>query len=138
MKNVNFTQYDVYPEAMLVYMRNYGPHFNKKLCDFAVSKMKRNVNGKMQKIQPILKEELKNLMNMNGFVLENDQLYDSVYVANMCKADFLNSSVIDEIHMLKYVKDVIDDPDAEDGLVFNRWYADMCYMGIAIDWEEML
>lgn len=138
MERVNFTQYDVYPEAMLIYMRNYGPHFNKKLCDFAVSKMKRNVNGKMQKIQPISREELKNLMSMNGFVLENDQLYDSVYVANMCKADFLNSSIIDEIHMLKYVKDVIDDPDAVDGLVFNRWYADMCYMGIAIDWEEML
>lgn len=138
MERVNFTQYDVYPEAMLIYMRNYGPHFNKKLCDFAVSKMKRNVNGKMQKIQPISREELKNLMNMNGFVLENDQLYDSVYVANMCKADFLNSSIIDEIHMLKYVKDVIDDPDAVDGLVFNRWYADMCYMGIAIDWDEML
>ena len=138
MERVNFTQYDVYPEAMLIYMRNYGPHFNKKLCDFAVSKMKRNVNGKMQKIQPISREELKNLMSMNGFVLENDQLYDSVYVANMCKADFLNSSIMDEIHMLKYVKDVIDDPDAVDGLVFNRWYADMCYMGIAIDWEEML
>lgn len=138
MERVNFTQYDVYPEAMLIYMRNYGPHFNKKLCDFAVSKMKRNVNGKMQKIQPISREELKNLMSMNGFVLENDQLYDSVYVANMCKADFLNSSIIDEIHMLKYVKDVIDDPDAVDGLVFNRWYADMCYMGIAIDWDEML
>ena len=138
MERVNFTQYDVYPEAMLIYMRNYGPHFNKKLCDFAVSKMKRNINGKMQRIQPISREELKNLMSMNGFVLENDQLYDSVYVANMCKADFLNSSIIDEIHMLKYVKDVIDDPDAADGLVFNRWYADMCYMGIAIDWEEML
>lgn len=138
MERANFTQYDIYPEAMLIYMRNYGPHFNKKLCDFAVSKMKRNVNGKMQKIQPISREELKNLMSMNGFVLENDQLYDSVYVANMCKADFLNSSIIDEIHMLKYVKDVIDDPDAVDGLVFNRWYADMCYMGIAIDWEEML
>lgn len=138
MERVNFTQYDVYPEAMLIYMRNYGPHFNKKLCDFAVSKMKRNVNGKMQKIQPISREELKNLMSINGFVLENDQLYDSVYVANMCKADFLNSSIIDEIHMLKYIKDVIDDPDAVDGLMFNRWYADMCYMGIAIDWEEML
>ena len=138
MERVNFTQYDVYPESMIMYMRNYGPHFNKKLCDFAVSKMKRNVNGKMQKIQPITKEELHNKMNINGLMLENDQLYDSVYVANMCKADFLNSSITDEMHMLRYVKDVIDDPDAVDGLVFNRWYADMCYMGIAIDWEEML
>mgnify|MGYP006874684965 CR=1 FL=1 len=37
-----------------------------------------------------------------------------------------------------YVKDVIDDVDASDGLIFNRWYADISYMGIAIDWEEML
>lgn len=24
------------------------------------------------------------------------------------------------------------------GIVFNRWYADMCYTGVAIDWEDML
>jgi hypothetical protein len=56
----------------------------------------------------------------------------------MCKADFLGSSIKDERHLALYIKDVIDDVDAEDGLVFNRWYADMSYTGIAIDWEEML
>jgi hypothetical protein len=56
----------------------------------------------------------------------------------MCKADFLGSSVPDEHYLALYVKDVIDDVDAPDGLVFNRWYADISYMGIAIDWEEML
>ena len=56
----------------------------------------------------------------------------------MCKADFLGSSVPNEQYLAKYVKDVIDDVDAPDGLVFNRWYADISYMGIAIDWEEML
>jgi len=56
----------------------------------------------------------------------------------MGKADFYGSSIIDEKHLILYVKDVIDDIDAEDGIVFNRWYADMCYSGIAIDWEEML
>lgn len=30
------------------------------------------------------------------------------------------------------------DPDGYDGIVFNRWYADMCYTGVAIDWEEMI
>ena len=44
----------------------------------------------------------------------------------------------DERCLALYVRDVIDDVDAPDGLVFNRWYADMSYMGIAIDWEEML
>jgi hypothetical protein len=56
----------------------------------------------------------------------------------MCKADFLGSSITDERHLALYVKDVIDDVDAPDGLAFNSFYADMCYMGIAIDWEEML
>ena len=56
----------------------------------------------------------------------------------MCKADFLGSSVPDEKHMAMYIKDVIDDVDAPDGLLFNRWYADVCYKGIAIEWEDML
>lgn len=65
-------------------------------------------------------------------------MYDQTYVANMCVADFLGSSITDEKHMAMYVKDVIDDPDASDGTVFTRWYATMCYNGIVIDWEAML
>jgi hypothetical protein len=56
----------------------------------------------------------------------------------MCKADFLGSSIKDEEHLALYVKDVIEDVDGYDGLVFNRWYADMVRKGIPIDWEEML
>lgn len=37
-----------------------------------------------------------------------------------------------------YVRDLIDDPDAVDGQIFNRFYADMCLQGIPIDWEEMV
>lgn len=35
----DFTEYDVKPEAFINYLRYYGPHFNKKLCDFACEKM---------------------------------------------------------------------------------------------------
>ncbi|MCI7207070.1 MAG: hypothetical protein MSA15_13905 [Clostridium sp.] len=56
----------------------------------------------------------------------------------MCKADFYNSSIVDENHFVHYIKDVIDDEDAYDGIVFNRFYADMCKKGIPIDWAEML
>lgn len=78
------------------------------------------------------------LFSYIGSKLENNTLYDYVYVANMCKADFLGSSVPDEGHLCKYIKDVIDDVDAYDGIVFNRWYADMCRSGVPIDWEEMI
>ena len=31
----DFTEYDIKPKAFVNYLRYYGPHFNKKLCDFA-------------------------------------------------------------------------------------------------------
>ena len=135
MNRTNFTQYDEMPEALVNYMRHYGPHFNRKLCEFAVGMMTKD-DG--QKITPYNKEQVKTILTRYGIVLKNDQLHDSTYVANMCKADFLGSSIQDESHLALYIKDVIDDPDGYDGLVFNRWYADMCYSGIAIEWEEML
>ena len=138
MKRQNFTQYDEYPEAMMVYMRNYGPHFNRKLYEFATSLMTKIENGSEKKVTPYTKENVEMVLNNSGVKVKNAQLYDAAYVATMCKADFLGSSVPDERHLALYVKDVIDDIDAPDGLVFNRWYADMCYKGMAIDWEEML
>lgn len=138
MTRDNFTRYDEYPEAMLAYLRNYGPHFNRKLFEFAVKGMTKWIDGKEQKITPFTKDNVENILNNNGVNVRNGQLYDCTYVANMCKADFLGSSITDERHLALYIKDVIDDIDAPDGLVFNRFYADCCYKGIAIDWEEML
>lgn len=132
--------YDVLPEDMINYLRHNGRHFNKKLCDFAVSKMKskHSSKGEMVKLVPISKETIDNLLKTYRIEIENNELYDYVYVANMCKADFLGKSVPDEQHLCKYVKDVIDDVDAYDGIVFNRWYADMCRKGVPISWTDML
>ena len=138
MHNTDLTQYDVKPEYMINYLRYNGPHFNKKLLEFAVSKMQKNIGGKMVAIVPYNKEVVDKLLERNGIKLVNNQLYDYIFVANMGKADFLGSSIADEAHLAKYIKDVIDDDDAYDGIVFNRWYADMCRKGIAIDWENMI
>jgi hypothetical protein len=99
---------------------------------------KRGPRNEEVPINPYSREQIENILQSYNITLKNNQLYDFVYVANMCKADFLNSSVIDEQHLAMYVRDVIDDVDAPDGLVFNRWYADISYMGIPIDWEDML
>lgn len=136
MVRESLDNYDVYPEAMINYLRYNGRHFNRKLFEFATSLMK---TGKdKQPLKVITKKELDEMLKVYGVKLDNSVLYDYVYVANMCKADFLGSSVPDEGHLCKYVKDVIDDVDAYDGVVFNRWYADMCRSGVPIDWEEML
>lgn len=131
-------RYDEIPEAMKVYINNYGCHFNKRLCNEAVSRMYKKVDGKKEYIKPYSKEQVEELLERNGIELERGKLYDAVYVANMCAADFLGKSVPDEAHLAQYVKDVIDDADAEEGYVFNRFYADCMFMDNPIDWEDML
>ena len=133
------TDFDTYPEGMLIYMRNYGPHFNKKLYEFAVSKMtKKDASGNEVPVKSYTREEVETILKNYGVTLKNNQLYDFVYVAAMCKADFLGSSIPNEQYLALYVKNVVEDIDAPDGLIFNRFYADCSYKGIAIDWDEML
>ena len=136
MTRDSFDQYDEIPEDMLIYLRYNGKHFNRKLVEYAVSKMTtKDSSGNEVPLVPITKSQLDNMMNQYGVVLNNkDDVYDAVYVANMCKSDFLGRSVVDDLHLCLYVKDVIDDIDGYEGIVFNRWYADMSHKGIPIDW----
>lgn len=140
MKRDSLDMYDELPEDMIAYLRHNGRHFNKKLCEFAVGQMKSNKfpTGEVVKLKAMSKDTLDALLKTYNIELKENQLYDYVFVANMCKADFLGSSVPDEQHLCKYVRDVIDDVDGYDGIVFNRWYADMCRQGIPVSWSDML
>jgi hypothetical protein len=123
--------YDDRPTSMKRYLKYYGQHFNKKLCEFAISKMD---HGK----EPLSKERVDEVLLKQSVKLKHNKLYDYVYVYNMGNNDFLESSIPDEKHLALYVKDVIDDKDGYDGIVFNRWYADMVCLGIPIEWSDML
>lgn len=139
MYKEDLTQYDIRPKYMDTYLRYTGPHFNKDLHEFATSLMTKKVGTRLVTIQPYTKEDVDKLLEKHGIKLDNKGTnYDYVYVANMCKADFLGDSIPDEHHLAKYVKNVVDDVDGYDGLVFNRWYADMCKKGISIDWANMI
>lgn len=127
--------YDIIPEDMEQYLRNYGKHFNKKMYEWAVSMMYKESGTK---IKPISKETLENKCQQYNIKLDNDCLYDGCYVYSMCEADFLGSSIVDEMHKMLFVKDMIDDPDAVDGFIFNRFYSDCCLKGEPIDWEGLI
>lgn len=117
------------------YQRLFGPHFTKELCNFAVSMME-DENGP---ITPFTKQEVEGKLNAYGVKLKYNKLYDFVYVANMCKADFLGSAVPnDDQHLCEYIKKVVDDPDGYDGQVFNRWLSDVEGMHIPVDWSEFV
>ena len=133
-KNNSLDIYDKRPEAMVNYLSHYGWHFNKKMCEFAVSKMKKD--NKI--ISPIHKDKVEELLKAYDIELDNDVLYDAVYVVNMAKADFYGSSISDEKHLALFIKDYIDDEDGYDGIVFSRYYIDTVKKGIPIDWEDML
>lgn len=139
MNREDLTQYDIRPKYMDLYLSYNGPHFNENLLNLATSLMIVKENGKKVKLIPYSKEDVDELLRQYNVTLVNKHcLYDYVYAANMCKADYLNESVPDEHHLALYVKNVIDDVDGYDGVVFNRWYADMCKKGIPINWKEMI
>jgi len=138
MYQTNTGSYDEIPEGMKVYINNYGCHFNKRLCCEAVSRMYSIINGKKEYIKPYTKEEVTEMLEAYGVKVNNNKLYDAVYVANMCKADFLGKSVPTEENLAHYVKDLLDDADAKEGFVFNRFYADTIFMNNPIEWEDMI
>jgi hypothetical protein len=126
---------DKLPSGLEEYLSMYGWHFSKKLCEFAVSGMKKE--GGMS-ITPYTKEMVDNLLKEKGVVLKNKFGYDYVFVANMAKADYLGSSIVGEGHLAKFVKDYVDDPDGYPELPMSRFYADIVGKGIPIIWEDMI
>ena len=131
----NFTAYETMPEDLAIYMSHNGPHFNKAACKFASENMYKEDE---EEIKPYSKKEVDEILERYNTKVKNNKLYDVVYVANMCKADYLNDSVPNEQHLAKYIKNTLDDPDGAEGLVFNRWIADMKWLGIPIPWDEFI
>lgn len=128
------------PREMRSYLRQNGWSFSKKACAAAVRNMKRlnPATQKQEPIEPYTKDQVEELLTKNGVQLEHNVGYDFVYAANMCKADFLKSSIPDEAHVALYVKNVIDDPDMPGGNLFRHWCVDCDKRGEPIDWEEIL
>ena len=85
---------------------------------------KKNQLNKIDKITPYTKDNLDTLLKANNVSIENDVGYDALYVLNMAKADYHGSSITEDVKMIKFVKDYLDDPDGYDGIALTRFYAD--------------
>ena len=65
--------YDDFPSGMRSYLKAYGWHFSKAMCDWAVSMMeKEDGNGKKVKITPFTKEQV-------DFLEDSGQLFTWLY-----------------------------------------------------------
>lgn len=140
MERTRLDAYDDMPDGMLAYIRQYGWHFNRRMCEWAVGMMKRkNPSGeKPERLVPLGMDETCEFLKKYGVSIENDIAYDKVYVLNMARADYMKSSLADDVHMAIFVKDYLDDADGYDGMALTRFVADCVGKGIPIMWEDML
>ena len=130
---------DKFPSGMEDYLAQNGWHFNKKLCEWAVGKMrKKNQLNKIDKIAPYTKDNLDTMLKSNNITIENNIGYDALFVLNMAKADYHGSSITEEPRLIRFVKDYLDDVDGYDGIAMTRFYADCIGRGEAIPWEDVL
>lgn len=135
----NLEMYGAMPSGKREYLMNYGEHFSKAACMFAIKQMrKRNPNGEEEEVKPVSIEEVDELLKKYGVRLKNDVGYDKVYLVAKCMSDFYGSSVPDEMHLAKYVKDVLDDPDGYDGMPFVEWYHKVLHTGVPVMWEDIM
>ena len=132
--------YGAYPSGMKEYLSIYGWHFSKKMCEWAVSRMYKDEKEikTEQSNSDYTRDKVDLLLKRYNLKLEKNKGYDDVYIANMCKFDFLGSSIENEMKLAQFIKDYIDDADAYEGMPFTRFYADCIGSGTPIIWEDMI
>lgn len=101
-------------------------------------KKKDESSGEETRIKAMTYEEVDDLLKRYGVSLKNDNGYDKVYVAAMCKADYYGSAIPDEPHQALFVKNFLDDVDGTEEKAFRHWYSDTIEKGMSIPWEELL
>lgn len=129
-----------FPSGMQEYLDTYGWHFSKKMCEWAVKKMKRKnpQTGKEEPIDYMDKDKADEFLKKYNVSLPDAKGYDCVYCLNMARADYFKSSIADEQHLALFVKDYMGDVDGYPTIAFTRFYADCIGTGTPINWEDML
>lgn len=122
----DFTNYDIKPKEFLNYLRYYGEHFNKKLCEFACRQL--------TNLQ-YTKDSLETLLKNHNVEIKNGTTWDILYIANWYNNLLYGSGTLNEQGLVVFLRNIFD---KESDLLFNRWYADMAKQGITIEWADMI
>lgn len=128
--------YDIMPKGMDAYLAAHGRHFSKPMLEWAVGMM-RDRNDK--KVDVIDRKRLDELFTQFGITLKrNEGYYDPMYVWCMGRADYFGSSVPDDMHLVLFIRDYIDDIDGNPTRAFDEFYINCTAKGIDIPWEDMI
>lgn len=130
--------YDIRPTSMTSYLSYYGWHFNKALCEFAVSKMYYKEGDKEKTVEFAKKQEIEEKLTKYGITLKNKVNYDFIYTYHMYCSDLKGKVPLDEKMILLIAKATVEDDDVADGFVLRRWYATMVGNGEPIYWSDFM
>ena len=128
------------PRAKQNYIMLHGNHFSKALYEYAASLMfkENRLSGKEEKVPPYSKEDVDNILKKYGVEIKDKGEYDYVYVAQSIKADYWGGSITDEAKLALHIKEVVEDVDAPDGLIFKEWCLRQDMLGEPVDWSDFL
>ena len=116
------------------YVNKHGNHFTNELADYASSHLQ-NATGDSHtwptsKISQMIEAgELPTPKHMTPG--------DIAYTANMYYSDFA-PKIMDEATCLKAAMKLDADPDGYDGMVMQRWLADMQAKDKKLDWKKFI
>lgn len=117
-------------------MASHGRHFSKPMLEWAVGMMK---DRKGNKVSAPEAKQLEEKLRTYGITLERTKgYYDPAFVWAMATADYMGSSISDDLHLAKFVKDYIDDIDGSETRPFDEFYVKTIALGIDIPWEDMI
>lgn len=126
-------------DARDAYMEAHGPHFSERAVGWAASMMeRRDAGGGLARIRPFTRDEVESMLSRHGQDIGGACIWDAVYAADMCRADHMGGSVMDEAHMARFVREYVDDPDGYEGMPFTRFVADCRGAGTPIPWGDII
>ena len=117
------------------YVEKHGHHFSNKLARWASDRMK-NVSG--DKHTWMCAEVEQAFQKLNFVIPDGMTVGDAAYTANMAYADYFGRSLKTDADVLTHAYAILRDPDGYDGMVFNRFTADMMGMGVDVPWDEVI
>lgn len=116
------------------YKEKNGLHFSDKLAEWASKKMK-NAN-RSDHIWSI--NDIKESFTTLGYkLLSNYTWGDATYAANMIYSDYAQLLKIDT-DAVKMAYALLTDPDGYEGMIFNRYTADIMEKGECIPWKDLI
>lgn len=121
-------------EGYQAYKSKNGMHFSEALATHASSMMS-NADGKEHTWSV---EDVKSAFAALGYTLRGGYTWgDVTYMANMLYADY-GQCLKTDVEAVKMAYAITGDPDGYDGMIFNRYTADIMEKGVCIPWDEVM